>query len=141
MSEKNVELYRRLIEAFNAHDVEGVMSLCDPSGELHSAMTVPGGTVYKGPDGFRQYLRDMQDAWGDDVRAEPEAFFDLGEHTLMFYSAYARGRESGAEVAREAAAVARWRDSLIVYYKVYLNKEDALKALGVSEDTLEPIAP
>jgi hypothetical protein len=39
------------------------------------------------------------------------------------------------------AVAARWRNGLIVHFKVYAHREDALADLGVSEDALEPIAP
>jgi hypothetical protein len=29
----------------------------------------------------------------------------------------------------------------VAYYKAYIHREDALRELGVSEDTLEPILP
>jgi hypothetical protein len=83
----------------------------------------------------------MQDAWGGVIRIEPEAYFDLGEHTLAFYALHARGRHSGVEVAMPSAVVARWRDGLIVYFKAYAHREDALRDLGVSEDELERIDP
>ena len=76
-----------------------------------------------------------------ELRAEPEAFFDLGEQTLMFAVLHGRGRQSGAEVAMPWAAVARWRDGLCVYLKVYAHREDALRDLGVSEEALEEVAP
>ena len=141
MSEHNVELHRRGIEAFNAHDVEGFLTLIDPQGEFHSQMTVPGGAVYRGHDGIRNYFRDMEDAWGDEARIDPEAYFDLGEHTLAFYMAYGRGRESGLEIAAPWAQVVRWRDGVGVYFKAYPRREDALEELGVSEDALVPIDP
>jgi hypothetical protein len=37
--------------------------------------------------------------------------------------------------------VFRWRDGLGVYWKAYVNREDALSDLGVSEDELERIEP
>jgi hypothetical protein len=46
-------------------------------------------------------------------------------------------RKSGCS----AAAVATWRNGLCVDFKGYVHKEEALRDLGVSEDTLEPIAP
>ena len=72
---------------------------------------------------------------------EPEAYFALGEQTLLFYVLRGRGRQSGAEVTMQLAQVARWRDNLMVYSKVYTDKGEALRDLGVSEDALEPIAP
>ena len=63
-----------------------------------------GGAVYHGHDGLRQLFSDFEEAWGDQFRVEPEAYFDLGEHTLSFYVAQGRGRRSGAEVEMPAAA-------------------------------------
>jgi hypothetical protein len=72
---------------------------------------------------------------------EPEAYFDLGEHTLAFSTLHGRGQQSGAEVALPTAQLCRWRGGLIVFLKAYAHKEDALLDLGVSEDVLKPIAP
>ena len=141
MSKERVELIRRAVEAFHARDVEAFVSCLDPDVEYHSVMTVPGGAVYHGHDGVRQYFRDFKDVWGDEFRVEPEAYFIVGEHTLMFYAIHALGQQSGADVGMPGAQVSRWRNGLMVYAKAYPNREDALRDLGVSEDELEPIAP
>ena len=141
MSDQNVELHRRVLAAVDAHDLEAVIALCDPDIELHSLMTVPGGAIYHGHDGARKFLADLVDAWGDELRLDAEAYFDLGDHTLMFYVARGRGRQIGADVEMEWAQVCRWRDGLLVYSKPYVNREDALSDLGVSQDAIEPIAP
>jgi ketosteroid isomerase-like protein len=139
--EQNVELHRRAIEAYNARDTEAFVALCDPQIEVHSVFAAPGGAVYHGHDGVRQWHRDLEEAWGDDFRVEPEAFFDLGEDALVFSVLHGHGRQSGVEVAMPNAQVARMRDGLIVYMKVYIHREDALSDLGVSENALEPIGP
>jgi ketosteroid isomerase-like protein len=142
MSRESVELHRRLVAAFNhARDIEAFIACLDPSVEYHSAITVPGGAVYHGHDGVRKYFGDFKDAWGDEFHVEPEAFFDHGEQTLVFYLVHGRGQQSGAEVAMPGAQVCRWRDGLMVYAKVYVHREDALRDLGVSEDELEALAP
>ena len=107
MAEGNVELQRRAVEAFHARDVEAFIACLDPRVEYHSVMTVPGGAVYHGHGGVRKYFRDFKDAWGDEFRVEPEAFFDLGEHTLMFYSVHGLGQQSGAEVAPQRGRAQR----------------------------------
>jgi ketosteroid isomerase-like protein len=140
VSEQNVELHRRAVEAFNARDVEAVVALCDPNIEFH-AMPAPRGGVYHGHDGVRRWLGDLEEAWGDEIRIDPEAYFDLGERTVVFNMLHARGRQSGVQVEMPSAQVVRWRDGLGVYVKVYVHREDALEDLGVSEDALEPIAP
>jgi ketosteroid isomerase-like protein len=132
---------RRFIEAFNARDIDAMIACSDPSIEWDSTFAAVGGAVYHGRDELRSYQRDMEDAWGDEIRVEPEAYFDLGEQTLAFYTVHARGRHSGAAVAISKADVFRWRDDLLVYFKGYTDREEALRELGISEDELEPIAP
>ena len=141
MSERNVELHRRWIEAFNSRDIEAVIALCDPSVELDSAFAAICGGIYKGHDGIRRYFRDYEDAWGAEIRVQPEAYFDLGEHTILFYVMRGRGQHSGADVEMGLTQVARWRDDLLVYFKSYRQREDALSDLGVSAHELEPIEP
>jgi hypothetical protein len=36
--------------------------------------------------------------------------------------------------------VARWRDSQCVYWKAYVDRGEALRELGVSEDELKAVA-
>jgi ketosteroid isomerase-like protein len=140
MSQRNVELNRRAIEAYNAGDVDAFIAYADPSVEFHAAFAAVGG-VYHGHDGLRRFFRDIADAWGDENSLEPEAYFDLGERTLAFYVLHARGRRSGAEVATPIAHVLTWREGLVVYGKSYIHREDALSELGLTEDELEPIEP
>jgi ketosteroid isomerase-like protein len=141
MSERDVDLLRRWFEALNARDIDAMLALCDLSGVFISSFAAVGGAVYHGHDGMRRYFADLAEAWGDELRVEPEAYFELGEHTVAFNVARARGRHSGAEVTMPYAAVTRWRDGLMVYIKGYAHREEALRDLGVSEDELEPIAP
>jgi ketosteroid isomerase-like protein len=141
MSERNVELHRRFGEAFNARDIEAMLALCDPSIEWHSAFAAVGGAVHHGHDGMRRCYQDDQDVWGDELRAEAEAFIDLGEHTLSLYVVHARGQQSRTEVAMRGAQVVKWRDGLIVYAKGYVHREDALRDLSLSEDELQRIDP
>jgi ketosteroid isomerase-like protein len=141
VTEQNVERHRRAVTAFNAGDTETFIAYCDSSVEWSSAFSVPGGAVYQGHDGLRRWLEDIDDAWGDEARLEPEAYFDLGEYTIAFHVLHGRGRRSGIQLSTPQAHVARWRDGLIVYFRAYLSREEALEDFGVSEDALEPIAP
>jgi hypothetical protein len=73
MSQENLLLARRLVEAFNRHDVEAFIAALDPSVEYHSAITVPGGAAYHGHAGVRRY-REALEAVGlseQDAHAEP----------------------------------------------------------------------
>ena len=141
MSAQNVELHRRMYEAFNARDIDALMAFCDPSIAVQSVFAAVGGTVYQGHKGVRRWQADLEEAWGNDIRVEAEADFDLGEHSLVFDVLHGRGRQSGAEVALPGAAVTTWHDGRCVYFRAYADREIILRDLGVSEDALKPIAP
>jgi len=141
MSQENVELHRRANDAFNTRDVEAYLAFCDPDIELHSAVTGPGPAVYYRHAGVRRWHRELTEAFGGGVSLQPEAFFDLGEHTATFHVLHGQGLQSGAAVQTPAAHVCRWRDGLIVCFKGYVHREHALSDLGASEETLARIAP
>jgi hypothetical protein len=141
MTAHNVDLHRRSVAAFNTRDIEAFIGFCDPRIELHSAVTIPGGGAYHGHPGVRKWHRDLQDGWGDDLWIEPEAYYDVGEHTVTFHVLHGRGLQSGADVAMSAAHVCRWHDSLIVYFRGYSRRQDALSDLGAAESPPDPIAP
>ena len=141
MSRENIILHRRADVAFNTRDVEAYIAHCDPEIELHSSVTVPGGAVYSGHGGVRRWHQDLEDVFGDAIRVEPEAYFDLGEQTMSFHALRGRGGRSGAEIAEPYAHVCRWRAGRIIYFKGYSHRQEALRELGVTEDELEPIDP
>ena len=138
MSPENLESHRRAVDAFNRRDVEGLVALCDPQIELHSAVTT---TLYHGHAGVRKWNRDLEEAFGAEIWIEPEVYFDLGEHTLTFHLLHGRGRHSGADIAERFAHVHRWRNGLTVWFKAYAHQDDALRDLGVSKDAVERIEP
>jgi ketosteroid isomerase-like protein len=142
VSQQNIEIQRRLTDAFNARDIEAFIAYCDPDIEFHALLsTTVGGAIYHGHDGLRAWHRDTEEAWGEEVRLEREAIFDLREQTLVYAVLHGRGSQSGAVVAMPHAQVLRWKNGRCVYFKAYVRREDALEDLGVSEDALVPIAP
>lgn len=141
MSMENIERQRGLVRAFNARDIEAFIEYSAPEIELHSAFAAVGGAVYEGHDGLRQWRRDFDEAWAEDVRAEVDAYFDLGDDVLSFYVLHGRSRHSGAPVEMANALYTRWRDGKLTVFKVYAHREDAIRDLGVTETELERITP
>jgi ketosteroid isomerase-like protein len=109
VSQENVDLHRRAYAIFNAHDLEAFVALFDPESEFRSAFAAVGGvTVYRGQEGLREWWQGQRDVWGDELRMEVEAYFDLGEQTLAFSVLHARGRQSGTQTTMQLAQLARW---------------------------------
>jgi hypothetical protein len=132
---------RRSAESAKARDTERLIAYCDPSIELRSSFAAVDGAVYHGHDGIRSWHGELAEAWGEQIRAEPKAYADLGERMLVFFVFHGRGWRSGVEVAVPGAQVSSWRDGRMVYAKGYADRSEALRDVAVSEDELEPIAP
>jgi ketosteroid isomerase-like protein len=142
VSQENVDLYRRLYAVFNRRDLDAFLACFDPQIEFHSIFAAVGGvTVYRGYEGLRRWNQELEESWGYEVSVEPEAYFDLGEQTLVLAMMHGRGRQSGLDTTMPFAQVASWRDGMCVRLWSYSDREDALRALGVLCEDLEPIAP
>jgi ketosteroid isomerase-like protein len=88
MSEHNVELHRRAIEAFEAGDLDALLARADPSIEYHPVLAAIGGvSVYRGHDGIRSWFADF-DEWGSDVHVEPRAYFALGAGRIVGFEGF-----------------------------------------------------
>ena len=140
MSTENVELHRRLYAAFNARDLGALVALCDPDISIRSVFAAVSGQVYSGREGVRRWQSDLEEAWGEQIRVEPVAYFDLGEHTLAFDVLHGRGRQSGAEARLPGAAVTRWRNGKCVYFSAYDDRMQACRDAGASGGE-QPLAP
>jgi hypothetical protein len=141
VSADNVDLHRKIYGAFNAHSADELVALCDPTVVIHSVFGAVTGAVYRGHDGVRQWQRDLEEAWGNEIRVAVETYFDLGEHTIAFDVLHGRGRGSGAVVALPGAAVARWSSARCTYFRAYADRDAPLADLGVERDALNPVVP
>jgi ketosteroid isomerase-like protein len=131
MSEEDVGVVRRSLEALNEGDTEGVLGLMDPDVELVTARAVLEGISYRGHEGFRQFVADMADDW-EDYHPSSERFRDLGDGRVLVVGRFhARGKASGMEVDTPAAWVSEVREGKIVHVRFYADEAAALDALGL----------
>jgi ketosteroid isomerase-like protein len=56
MSEGNIEIVRRALEAFNRGDMKAYFEAFDPEIEFHDLPTFPGVGVHRGIDDFRRHV-------------------------------------------------------------------------------------
>jgi ketosteroid isomerase-like protein len=133
MSQENVEVVRRALEAYEGGDVEEMLAYIDSDSELHSAIVGGAeGNVYRGHEGFRKWLAD---SWGsfEELRNEWSEFRDLGERVLCLGHVKARGRGSGMELDSPIGFVFTVRRGKVVRAEGFLSRAQALEAAGLSE--------
>ena len=133
MSQENVEIARRVIDAVEQRNLDRLIELSDPEVEWRSAFAdLAEGGVYWGHSGLRRYVRDMNDAW-DLVRLEVKDALAVGNVTVLIGQIHYRGRGSGVEAKLAAGYMISFRDAKVTCFRAFLEPEQALKAVGLEE--------
>ncbi|MGH2966568.1 MAG: nuclear transport factor 2 family protein [Solirubrobacterales bacterium] len=135
MSQENVEAFKRGLEAGNRGDVETLLQELDPEVEWHSALhALLGGeqTVFRGHDGVREMIRDLNEAFGE-FRIEISEVRDPGDRLVAIGHVRARGKGSGAETETPFALVTEIKNGKTTSVRGYLDPKEALEAAGLRE--------
>ena len=128
MSQQNVELYHRCIDAFNRRDLEGLLALMDDEVEAVSRLVaIEGGLT--GHDGIRRWWASWFDVWPD-YRIDIVEVRDLGDATLATLHAHGHGAGSDVPFDDRAWQLARWRRGKCTLWRVFNDRDEALKALS-----------
>src|SRR5262245_8962266 len=132
MSQENVEIVRAAYEAWNRGDLETFLQTFDPDLELHLPEGGLNVGVRRGHEAIRQLLDGFLEVW-DDLRAEPERFFGLGDQVIVFVRIRGKGKGSGVEVEAHPAHLVTMRTGKVGRLVIYPERAGALEAVGLSE--------
>jgi ketosteroid isomerase-like protein len=132
MSEENVELVRRSLDAFNRGDVEGFLADVHPEVEGIDDPRVPGTGTMRGVVEVKRYFESLPRYW-ESVRIAPERLVDLGDDVLVLGQMTARTRRGGPEIERELDQMVTLRDGKIIRNRTFSTRAEALEAAGLSE--------
>jgi ketosteroid isomerase-like protein len=135
MSQENVDTFKRTAEAYRRRDIEAMLAELDPEVEWHPGLPAfLGGeaTVYRGHDGIRELVRDLDEHFSE-FNNEYSEIRDLGDQVLAFGHIRARGKASGAETVSPLAFLVESKDGKAIRVRTYLDPKDALEAAGLRE--------
>jgi ketosteroid isomerase-like protein len=133
MSEENVELVRRAIDAFNRRDLDALLALADPDIEYFPRiLELEGGGPFRGHDGVRSWWESWLGTFPD-ISTEIEEVQDLGNVTVARTRLRGHGIASGAILEQTAWQVAEWRQRKCVRYRTFASEAEALEAAGLEE--------
>lgn len=133
MSQQDVELVRRAMEAWNREDIDELIPLSDPEVEFVSIFAGMEGRTYRGYDGLRRYFADMKDVWAEFHR-DIEGMTDAGkDQVVVFFRLLGTARASGIPVDERVTTVFRLREGRLHRMVVYRDRAEALEAAGLPE--------
>jgi ketosteroid isomerase-like protein len=130
----NVDIARRLMEAFVGGDPATVFALLDPEIEFRPPPEHPDFAVYRGREGITRAFDQWNATWESLEYDEPE-YIDAGQRVLVASRQRGKAKGSGAEVASEFFNVFTLHAGKVVRFDMFYDRRDALEAAGLSADT------
>ncbi|MFI5121604.1 MAG: nuclear transport factor 2 family protein [Vicinamibacteria bacterium] len=133
MSQENVEIVRRFIDAWSDHDRAAMANYLHPDAVFHSAITNVVGETFRGRDQILGVFDRWEEEWSE-IRWEVDEYIDVDDFRVVtLHRVIATGRASGIETVRELGGLIEIRDGLVVSQWIYLDRKDALEAAGLAE--------
>jgi ketosteroid isomerase-like protein len=136
MSQENIEVVRRVHDAFNRDGVDAVLRGMSREFVWDASPTgIPGLGVYRGPDEIRAFFDEDWfkvfpfEAW----ELEIDGLVDHGDQVTVNCRQRGQGAGSGAVVEVHFAQVWTFRNGEPVRVTNYMTYDEALEAAGLSE--------
>jgi ketosteroid isomerase-like protein len=132
MTQENVEIVKAAIEAYNRQDFDAWMAHFDREIVWWAIADEPEPGPFQG----HEAVRKMTARWLDllpDLRFEVKEYIDAGEYVIVPARICGHAAGSDADVAVDDVFVDRVLDGKIVEVREFRTREEALEAVGLSE--------
>jgi ketosteroid isomerase-like protein len=135
LPEENVQIVRRVFDAFVRRDVEAALEVMGDEVEFSAPATqalVEKQASYQGHDGIREYFEDVGRVW-DELDVFLREYHEVGDDRILVVGRV-RGRGKARKIVDEPAQWA-WRieDEKIVWGHVFSNRDEAVRSIGLVE--------
>jgi ketosteroid isomerase-like protein len=135
MSNKNVKLVRKALDAYTQRDVEALRTLAHPDMELDwSASRGWLADVYRGVDEVLRFYEGYFEAF-DFIEIKPDRLIVAGDSVVVPNVAHQRGRD-GIEVSARSTLVFTVRNRKLIRICLYQEIEQALEAVGLTGEAM-----
>jgi ketosteroid isomerase-like protein len=133
MSQENVDLGYRAIDAFNRRDLDAYLALMDDDVEvIPRSRALEGESSYRRHDGVRRWWNNVHGVFPD-WNIEVVEAHDFGDAAVADCRLSGHGASSAAPMDQATWLVSRWRRGKCVWWGSFETKAEALEAVGLSE--------
>jgi len=132
MSQRNVEVVRRGLEALSSGDIERILEFVDPEfeGQVPPELSTEPDT-YRGHAGIRHYFQSFWDDM-EDIRFQAERLWDAGDSVVVDTRMTARGKQTAIPVEQRFGQIWTLRDGRAIAVQNFASVADALEAAGLA---------
>ncbi len=137
MSRENVEVVRRMYDAYNQGDMDAMLAGLSDDIEYVSTGAFPGlEPVYEGHEGWQRFWREFRGTWNS-LTIRLDELHDCGDRVATIFTFDARGRD-GVRVTRQFGNVFTLRSGRVCRIEAFGDAAEALEAVGLREEHLKP---
>ena len=133
-AEKLCQIYALMntrFAALKSGDMDDFLAFFDPEVVIET-VDAPDPETYHGHDGVRRWFDDVYGPWAA-VHVEVEDIKESGRWTVALLDVSVRGEASGVELELSVALFHQFRGGKIVRDRIYLDRDEGLKAFAVKE--------
>jgi ketosteroid isomerase-like protein len=129
VTEENVDIVKRALEAYVAGDLDGWWASASPTIRVYPRPEEPGvKEMYEGEEGVYEYLANWYSGWSA-YTVEPQSFEARGDWVVVDLLETGTAKQSEIEVAENFAHALRLRDGEIVEWRMYGPMSEAFAAI------------
>jgi ketosteroid isomerase-like protein len=131
LAETNLEIFRRMLAAFNEWGLEAAVEFFDEDVEVYDP-ELPDGTKIIGHEAVLRTIGEMVDAF-EVMKVEDFEVIPVGDRVLALVhtAGHGHGRYGTMDVEFRDAHVMRFRDGKVTYWRLYVDQIEALADLGL----------
>jgi ketosteroid isomerase-like protein len=132
MSQRNIDLHRRMAVAINAREVPE--ELLAPGFRMENRVTAAVAETYYGAAGWREWMSDLFEVFAEGARYETEEIIaDGDDFVVTTLRIFGRSTHSGMPLAFRLSTVVWFHDGKASSAVAYTSLREALQAVGLHE--------
>jgi ketosteroid isomerase-like protein len=129
MAKDNVDVVQHAWDAFARGDIDAVVEAIAPTAETRVPESVPWGGTYIGPDGFRDFIYKLGQAF-DQFKATPDKVLGADDNHVIVVAKTKGRAKGGVTIEGSIVWVYQLRDGLIADAESWGDTAQILQALG-----------
>jgi ketosteroid isomerase-like protein len=134
MSQENVEIVRRTVEAYIVGDREAYYDFMADDIEIRPDVSRwPEAKPFRGREEFKRFNADIDQGWKGGARAEIREVLPVDDRVVVRADWGGTGRSSGIDLLSNLTSIFTVRDGQIIRIEYFFDHVKALEAAGLSE--------
>jgi uncharacterized protein len=129
MAQDNVDVVQHAWEAFGRGDIDAVLDAIAPNAETRLPESLPWGGTYLGPDGFRDFLTRLGEAF-EQFKATPEKVLGADDNHVIVVAKTKGKARGGGVLEGNTVWIYQLRDGKIADAESWGDSAQVLEALG-----------